>query len=86
MRDLGHVLLLMLTVGVIQWWGDFVGEYLVGILIGLAFTMARSVSFTLVCSTANMKFRQFTSTVLVFSLGYMSKSSGMQVTRCCSDT
>ena len=72
LRDLGHVGLLMVTVGVMELFGDYTDEYLVGILIALAFTIARNVTYTLVCSTANMKFRQFTSTILVFSFGFMS--------------
>lgn len=53
--------------------GDFVREYVVGIAIGLAFTMSRSVSDTLVCSTAKMEFKQFSPSVLVYTSAYLGK-------------
>ena len=55
----------------ITFYSDFGETYIVGISIGLAFTMARTVSSTLVCSTAKMTFNQFSPSVLVFTFVYL---------------
>lgn len=57
--DLTHTISLIITLAVICIFGNFLPEYVVGVGIGLAFTMARSVSYILVCSTADMTFKQF---------------------------
>jgi hypothetical protein len=80
LKDLIHAGLLVFTLIVITVKGDFVSEYVAGISIGLAFTMALTVSYTLVCSVAEMKFQQFSASVIVFTVVYTGKSSYMQST------
>ena len=62
------------TLYVISFKSNFGNEYVVGISIGLAFTMARTVSSTLVCSTAKMTFNQFSPSVLVYTFVYLGNS------------
>ena len=84
LKDLKHVALLFVTILIIQFGGNYLPEYHYWIEIALAFIMARSVSYTLVCSTAKMEFRQFTSPVLVFFFSFTSNYSLKQFTVCFS--
>jgi hypothetical protein len=72
-KDLTHFLMLLVTLVLIMYFSDFSVEYVVGISVGFAFTMARTISYTLVCSVAEMKFQQFQPSVLVFSIVYSGK-------------
>lgn len=52
--DLTHFAMMAITMLSITNLSDFAQEYVVGIAIGFAFAIARSVSYTLLCSTAKM--------------------------------
>lgn len=78
LQDLTHIALLVATMLLLTFQGNFVREYAVGISLGLAFTMSRSVSDTLVCSTAKMVFKQFTPSVIFFAFAYTGKSAPTQ--------
>lgn len=52
--DLSHFAMMAATMLTITNVSDFTQEYVVGIGIGFAFAIARSVSYTLLCSTAKM--------------------------------
>lgn len=71
-KDLIHVALLIATVTLVILFSDLADTHIVGLCLGLAFTMSRTISYTLVCSVAEMEFRQFQPSLLVFTLSYSS--------------
>ena len=69
-KDLRHLVLILGTMGLITGYSDLAERHVVGVTLGLAFTMARTISYTLVCSVTKMKFQQFQPSLLVFTLSY----------------
>lgn len=61
------MLLLFAAVYAITAHSNLCENYFPAILVGLGFTMSRSVSYTLLCSVAELPFKQFQPSVLVFS-------------------
>lgn len=72
MKDLIHNLIILATVALITIYSNLATEYVIEVTLGLAFTMSRTISYTLVCSVSKMKFQQFQPSLLVFTLGYSS--------------
>jgi hypothetical protein len=60
-------------VGVITVYSGFAEEYFPQLIVGIGFTMARTISYTLLCSVTGAKFEQFHPSVLLFGLGYPCK-------------
>jgi len=77
MKDLLHTILILITVGLITVYSDLASKHVVGVSLGLAFTMSRTISYTLVCSVTKMQFQQFQPSLLVFTLAY----SGIDIVR-----
>lgn len=75
LKDLIHAGMLFGTLLLITIKGDFAHEYATGIGIALTFTMSRSVTYTLVCSTSKMEFKQFTPSVLLFTFAFCCKAA-----------
>jgi hypothetical protein len=78
--DLIHLALVGGSVAVITLYSDLTVKYMVALMVSIGFTMARTISYTLLCSVTGAKFQQFHPSVLLFSLGFPSKSSSMQST------
>ena len=68
------------SVAIITLYSDLTEKYMVALMIAIGFTMARTISYTLLCSVTRAKFQQFHPSVLLFSLGFPSKLSSMQST------
>lgn len=68
--DLLHLALMGTAVAIISIYSDLAIKYSAAVLIGIGFTMARTISYTLLCSVTGAKFQQFHPSVLLFSLGY----------------
>ena len=75
LKDLIHVVLVLATVILVLLHSNVAEEYVVGLVLGLAFTMARTISYTMVCSVAEMKFQQFQPALIVFVLGYSGNAA-----------
>ena len=71
--DLIHLGMIGPALGVITVYSGFAEEYFAQLIIGIGFTMARTVSYTLLCSVTGAKFEQFHPSVLLFGLGYPCK-------------
>lgn len=68
--DLIHLVIIGAAVFIIANYSTLVDDYTAAIFIGLGFTMARTISYTLLCSVTNAKFQQFHASVLLFGIGY----------------
>jgi len=68
--DLLHLAWLLVAIFFITKSEDLCDRYFPGIVVGLGFTMSRTVSYTLLCSVANMKFQQFQPSVLIYCIVY----------------
>ena len=82
LQDLFHFVFLSLTVLLICVFSDIADTHLAAITLGYAFTMARTISYTLVCSVTHMKFQQIQPSVLVYTLVYSSNRFVIQF-MCC---
>jgi uncharacterized membrane protein len=71
--DLLHLAVLGVAVYVINVYSNLATQNFIGIMVGIGFTMARTISYTLLCSVTGSKFQQFQPSVFVFGIAYPGK-------------
>jgi hypothetical protein len=71
--DLLHLAIMGVAVYVISVHSKLAKKYIAAILICVGFTMARTISYTLLCTVIGAKFQQFQPSVLLFGLGLPGK-------------
>jgi hypothetical protein len=64
--DLLHLVAIAFTLYLVAFHTDLTKEYSAGIIIAIGFMMARTISYTLLCTVAEMKFQQLQPAVITF--------------------